>query len=365
MLANPAPAPEAADTSAPPKKTPAHVKDYEAQMKLAISALDLVRKHLTPPNPKTFEFWYQYADGSNLELKAEVDTLLKRGPGTLSMYDVEQFYDQYIAGASEEDDAERNASTGLGDELKAVHEVLKNYVEHSKSFGDTLNVSMGELTPDATAQQIAKTVKCLIGENQRMEEETSELRNSVEHSQEQVKQLESRLQKAKDVSLFDPLTQLRNRRYYDQELPKLIIKSALDGTPMCLAVADIDHFKRVNDNFGHQIGDGILKLFADLLMKNIKGRDLVVRYGGEEFVVLLPETQLADAKALLEQIRKKLEGLSLSVRTTGQTVGNVTSSFGLVQLKPDEDKNALFERADQLLYRAKEEGRNRIITEND
>ena len=347
---------------APSQKSPPRVRDYETTMKLAITALDLVRSHLTPPNPKTFEFWYNYADGNNQELRAEVDALLKQGPGKLSPYDVEQFYDQFIAGAGEKG-AERAASQGLGEELKAVQDVLRNYVEHSKTFGDTLSVSMGELTPDASAQQIAKTVQCLIGENHRMERETSELRTSVDHSQEQVKLLESRLEKAKDVSLYDPLTQLRNRRYYDQELPKLIIKAALDEKPLCLAVADIDHFKRVNDNFGHQIGDGILKLFADLLMKNIKGRDLVVRYGGEEFVILLPETQLNDAIVLLEQIRTKLQGLSLSVRTTGQKVGNVTASFGVVQLKPDEDKGSLFERADQLLYRAKEEGRNRIISE--
>ena len=334
-------------------------------MKLAISALDLVRRHLTPPNPKTFEFWYKYADGDNIEMKNEVDALLAKEQGTLSPYDVDQFYDQYIRGEGEDAEIEKTTSAGLGEELKAVHEVLRNYVEHSKSFGDTLSVSKDELTQDASAQQIAKTVECLIGENQRMEQETSELRSSVENSQEQVKMLETRLEKAKDISLYDPLTQLRNRRYYDQELPKLIIKAALDEKPLCLAVADIDKFKAVNDTFGHQIGDGILKLFADLLMKNIKGRDLVVRYGGEEFVILLPETRLEDAKSLLEHIRTKLQGLSLSVRTTGQTVGHVTSSFGLVQLRPDEDKTSLFERADTLLYRAKEEGRNRIISELD
>ncbi len=334
-------------------------------MKLAISALDLVRRHLTPPNPKTFEFWYKYADGDNIELKNSVDALLAKEQGTLSPYDVDQFYDQYIRGEGEDAEIEKTTSAGLGEELKAVHEVLRNYVEHSKSFGDTLSVSKDELTQDASAQQIAKTVECLIGENQRMERETSELRSSVENSQEQVKMLETRLEKAKDISLYDPLTQLRNRRYYDQELPKLIIKAALDEKPLCLAVADIDKFKAVNDTFGHQIGDGILKLFADLLMKNIKGRDLVVRYGGEEFVILLPETRLEDARSLLEQIRTKLQGLSLSVRTTGQTVGHVTSSFGLVQLRPDEDKTSLFERADTLLYRAKEEGRNRIISELD
>ncbi len=334
-------------------------------MKLAISALDLVRRHLTPPNPKTFEFWYKYADGDNIELKNSVDALLAKEQGTLSPYDVDQFYDQYIRGEGEENDIEKKTSAGLGEELKAVHEVLRNYVEHSKSFGDTLSVSKDELTQDASAQQIAKTVECLIGENQRMEQETSELRSSVENSQEQVKLLETRLEKAKDISLYDPLTQLRNRRYYDLELPKLIIKAALDEKPLCLAVADIDKFKVVNDTFGHQIGDGILKLFADLLMKNIKGRDLVVRYGGEEFVILLPETRVEDARSLLEQIRTKLQGLSLSVRTTGQTVGHVTSSVGLVQLRPDEDKTSLFERADTLLYRAKEEGRNRIISELD
>ncbi len=82
-------------------------------------------------------------------------------------------------------------------------------------------------------------------------------------------------------------------------------------------------------------------------------------------MILLPETRLSDAVLLLEQIRTKLQGLSLSVRTTGETVGHVTASFGVVQLRPNEDKGTLFERADQLLYRAKEEGRNRILSEND
>ncbi len=349
------------DLNAAVPGSPQLANEFEATLKLANSALALATAHLTPPNPNTYEFWYTYVDGQNTELKDQADSLLDKGPGNISGYDIEQLCDEYIRKEEAQQDIESEASAELSNELKTMREVLKNYLEQSESFSDTLAVSTKDLSSLSTVEQITKAVQCVLAENERMQRETSGLRSSVKKSQNQITTLEARLEKAREVSLCDPLTKLHNRRHYDKTLPKFIFKASLDGRPLCLAVADIDHFKRINDTFGHHVGDGVLKLFSDLLSKSVKGRDLVARYGGEEFVIVLPETTMEDAFTLVEKIRENLQGMKLAVRKTGEVIGNVTASFGIAQLQDADDKESLFERADALLYQAKEAGRNRVV----
>ena len=130
---------------------------------------------------------------------------------------------------------------------------------------------------------------------------------------------------------------------------------------MCLVMGDIDRFKAINDTFGHQIGDEILKMFAKLLSSNVKGRDTVARFGGEEFAIILPETRLADAEHLTESIRSQLEGKELAVNNSGEPIGKITASFGIAQLGEHDDPDTLVQRADARLYEAKCAGRNRVV----
>jgi diguanylate cyclase len=128
-------------------------------------------------------------------------------------------------------------------------------------------------------------------------------------------------------------------------------------------MADVDHFKRINDTFGHAVGDEILRRFGELLSKNIKGRDTATRYGGEEFVVLLPHTKIDGACFLGEQIRSELENKKWMHHKTGQPIGKVTASFGIAQLRDGEEPDALIDRADAKLYEAKAAGRNCVKSE--
>ncbi len=335
--------------------------EFSSSMEIANSAFRFIQTHMTPPVPRSYEFWYTYAQGNNEKLNEHVNALLQRGAGRLKDYDIEQIHEEHISQSSAEQKLQRETSAGFSKELNGMHDVLKSYVSSSESFGDTISASLEELPSATSIDQVSETLKNVLIENERMQQETKELRSKVENSQAQIGKLEKKLVAAREVSFYDSLTQLRNRRYYDQQLPQELLKASLENQPLCLAVADIDHFKRINDKFGHSVGDGVLKLFANLLSNSVKGRDMVARYGGEEFVVVLPETELEDAFTLIDGIRVKFKAINLTVRKTGQTIGNVTSSFGIARFEPGDDEETLFIRADSLLYQAKKSGRDRIV----
>jgi diguanylate cyclase len=194
-----------------------------------------------------------------------------------------------------------------------------------------------------------------------MQRDTAELNANLENSRSQIEKLRWNLAEAQELGMRDPLTALNNRRCFDINLAKEIAEARANGTEMCLVMGDIDRFKAVNDTFGHLIGDEILKMFARLLSSNVKGRDTVARFGGEEFAIILPETGLEDAQTLTEDIRRQLEAKQLALNNSGVPIGKITASFGVAQLAERDDAATLVQRADAKLYEAKSAGRNRVV----
>jgi len=162
------------------------------------------------------------------------------------------------------------------------------------------------------------------------------------------------------MATLDRMTGLFVHHYFQERLIEEIKRSERTGTPLTLLMADLDHFKNVNDTYGHQQGDIILKGTASIIHQNIRGFDIASRYGGEEFAIILTETDLAAADAIAERLRKKIED---AVYKNGEKNIKVTISIGLAQYNHKKDKNAidLIKRADTVLYAAKAQGRNRII----
>jgi len=172
--------------------------------------------------------------------------------------------------------------------------------------------------------------------------------------------LRSHLAEAQEISMRDPLTSLSNRRRFDDSLARELADARQQGTTLSLVLADIDNFKKVNDLFGHTIGDEILKMFARVLQDNVCARDTVYRYGGEEFAVILPETEVENARRITERMRTQLEGMQLAVNDSGQEIGRITASFGIAELSLGDNADTLVQRADAKLYQAKCAGRNRV-----
>ena len=156
----------------------------------------------------------------------------------------------------------------------------------------------------------------------------------------------------------DSLTGLYNRRYLDETLEREVSRARREGIPLSLVMLDIDHFKRVNDTYGHQVGDQALKMLASILLANIRAEDVACRYGGEEFLILLPNMPLGAAIQRAEVWRSAVEELSV-------TMGDFNITFAItlgVAAYPEHGKTPddLTRCADQALYRAKHEGRNQV-----
>jgi two-component system, cell cycle response regulator len=171
--------------------------------------------------------------------------------------------------------------------------------------------------------------------------------------------LRSNVQAAMEMAVVDPLTGLNNRRYLESHLAGLLDQAAQRGRPVSAMILDIDHFKKVNDSWGHDAGDEVLRVFAARVKHAVRGADLMCRFGGEEFVVVMPDTRQAVAKIVAERIRAAIAGAPFPIDKGARTIP-VTVSIGLAESRRDDAPDALFRRADQALYQSKKDGRNRV-----
>jgi len=175
--------------------------------------------------------------------------------------------------------------------------------------------------------------------------------------------LRDNVQMSIEMAITDALTGLHNRRYMETHLHMLVDQATARGKPMTLLLVDIDYFKSINDTFGHDAGDDVLREFAVRMRKSTRGIDLTCRYGGEEFVIVMPETDKAVATVVAERIRRRIASEPFAIRG-GEEAVDVTISIGLATLAGETDSvAAILKRADQALYRAKRDGRNRVVVD--
>ena len=172
--------------------------------------------------------------------------------------------------------------------------------------------------------------------------------------------LRTRLEESVEFAITDSLTGLHNRRYMEGHLRTLVAESLTAKRPLSVLVADIDFFKRINDTYGHDAGDHVLREFANRFRRNTRGVDLACRFGGEEFVTIMPDTTIEKACQVAERLRACIAAEPFRLNATTQIA--VTASVGLAMLERDDDTpETLFKRADNALYSAKRDGRNRVV----
>jgi two-component system, cell cycle response regulator len=174
--------------------------------------------------------------------------------------------------------------------------------------------------------------------------------------------LRNRIDEGLEMAVTDGLTGLFNRRYMETHLGTLVTQGQKSGKPVSLLIADIDHFKRVNDTYGHDNGDLVLKEFAARFRRNTRGIDLGCRLGGEEFVIIMPETDLRRAFQIGERLRATIAAEPFRLNDGSEL--ELTASVGVATVEsPDETPSTLYKRADTALYAAKRDGRNRVMVE--
>lgn len=206
------------------------------------------------------------------------------------------------------------------------------------------------------AEHDIRDIERLAAEVLQLNEELAEAQRALTR---QNQGLQRSNQQILDTSRTDPLTGAANRRRFDERLQEELDRCQRTSGGLSLALADVDHFKQVNDDFGHLAGDAVLKALVVVMQAGTRAYDLVARWGGEEFVILLPDTESALAVDVADRIR-----LAFGDETVPAVSRPITVSFGIAAARPGDSAETLLARADAALYRAKEDGRNRVCVED-
>lgn len=240
--------------------------------------------------------------------------------------------------------------------LEIARQNASNHDANRKALRDAEERLLKLTTPE----QVRVIVSLLVAENERARTHVLRTIAALKANLSSIEKLAADVAAAEAASSTDILTGLGNRRSFDRQLKAAVDEARGSGTPCSFILCDLDHFKTVNDRFGHLLGDDVLRMFASVLQSSFRPGDLIARYGGEEFAVILPRTGLTEARHVAEMVRGSIEAKEFKVRHTGQPIGKLTASFGVGELLPNEDNTDLFARVDGLLYQAKSGGRNRV-----
>ena len=313
-----------------------------------------------PPMPAYYSVWFSHLEKSNDALSTEIEKKLDKD-GNVDEFFLKELHERYFEFANPTKEIEHFAVEILK-ETNALQRLSKIFDTNTKQFNsDLADASQNAADIAGDNANATKIVSSLVDAAQRAILRNNKLEKDLATASEKIDNLQSSIDEIAKDAKTDYLTKLNNRRYFDNTIPQLLTAARNENTPLCMIVADIDHFKSFNDKWGHPVGDQVLKLVADVLRENIKGKDLLARYGGEEFAIALPNTSLSDAKKLADNIRLAVSKRKLINRATNQSLGRVTMSFGVAQIADDWDADILYSAADSALYQAKEGGRNRAV----
>jgi diguanylate cyclase len=315
------------------------------------------------PEPEVYELFYLHACGVDPALSRALERVM--AVGELSPEGVKELRRAHLGDIAAAEvlalvEAAQESAIALSERLDRGHADLKAY-DAALALEDEALAVMRD------AHQLAELVQRLRRANASMLAANRRLEADIEAATLETGKLLDRLDTAERAARTDPLTGLPNRRGLMDALKKAVAHALEEGVPLTVALADIDHFKRVNDQWGHAIGDEVLRCVATHLQthaKRVAGeRGLAGRYGGEEFLVALPGLGLAEASASVDTARAILARQVLRRADDGASLGRVSFSAGIALLRADDTVEMLVDRADSALYAAKRAGRDRVLPE--
>ncbi len=322
--------------------------------------LPLMSRHAAGYSPDSYELWYEYVRGGNPALREELDALVNACE-RLSHQLTFELHQKHLADRTEE--TTRQAGAGL---LELMHTVRSSVAAASSDATefDAQLAAFGEgLATAGSTEDMRQHVDTMRGDVDRMNRSLSTLNDRLEASHREVARLQKELRRARDEASLDPLSGILNRRGFEAEIRRLCAAASASGSPFCVVMIDIDHFKRINDTYGHPFGDQVIRAVGQVLSQLTQRKDVAARYGGEEFALLLPETPLTGARDVAERLRGAISRGHIKRGNDGEPVGNITVSAGVAQYVNGEDPTSLVARADRALYASKQSGRNRVTVD--
>lgn len=334
--------------------------DRERTFALADRANVLMRDYGSSATPRAYTVWYTYVSGVQPLMNDAIKRLTTEN-GCLADTDIDSLYETYLDSRRLTTETER-MSTNMLAEIEGIMEVMDLSLGSTAEFGASLQALTLDL--DVSGQNRARVreiVATLVSTTREVTANNRILESRMRESRSEIETLRETLEATRLESLTDPLTGLSNRKHFEESLRKMVEAAAGQPVPSSLIVIDVDFFKRFNDVYGHLTGDQVLRLVAIVMREHLKARATLARFGGEEFGILLPDTDRAAAVAIAEKVRASVMGRELVKRTTGESLGKVTISLGVASSRPGDTAVSLLERADQCMFMAKRDGRNRTV----
>lgn len=331
--------------------------DIETSFDNLKQTIPLLLKHKISAVPTNYALWYTYVANESPELNASLDEALEYKQ-QLSLSKSKELYRHHIA------DKQEVGAWQLRQSLEAMMVELSQTMQDTRTDTNDFKKNMDGCLKDLakvekegwTLEEVMGLVRNMVKETQVIRQSTLSFNATLANAEKEIAELRKQLEASQQEALYDALTGLCNRRYFDEELA-----ANMGSETLSLILLDIDHFKKINDNYGHLMGDLVIKAIAKKLQANCREGSDAFRYGGEEFAILLPNTNFKSARHRAESVRTAIEKINVVNKRTNESLGDITASFGVAQLKPKETAEAFVNRADKQLYQAKKLGRNRVM----
>ncbi len=336
-------------------------KTPEKAIRAASEAFAKMQELDIPPLPVNYAVWYTHATGENPTLSKAISKMKFGDPKTAAMLTL-QLYEKHLSPEAE-GQLVRDTGAKMEFELTEVLSAITTAMGNAEDFETALQSNLSDLAADQGLDAITSVVKSLASEAEKIQVSNSDLQKRLEESTTEIMSLRQNLADVRKEALTDALTEIANRKMLDITLAQAISKAEDDGSSLVIVMTDIDFFKKINDTYGHQTGDQVLRLVAKILDSSVREEELAARYGGEEFSLVLPGSTLEQAKEVCERVRNTVSSRQIRNRSTGESMGNITLSLGVAKYRPGDTADEMVERADACLYYAKRHGRNQTVLE--
>ena len=318
----------------------------------AVLTNELLEKYQIPPTPINYSVFFLYSNGSNPLLNQQINIQIKQKK-PLDCIFIETLFNQYISNTEQ---VHNDVINPLNESIDTLLSKINQQVTLDNEAIENLNKIDKALESSIHSSSLNKVVSYLVTTVNNSTNQHKKLSAELTRTNKTVSELKEKLEIARKEAILDSLTGLLNRRGCDEKLQKI----NLEKTHTSLAI-DIDNFKKINDNFGHFIGDRVLQRVANAIKANISDLDLAVRYGGEEFVVVIVNQTAKEAKVIAEKIRLSIANLKLKQKNSDNYLPKISVSVGIAERKNETNWLELFKRADDALYQAKSAGRNCLM----
>jgi diguanylate cyclase len=323
---------------------------------LANAAFATLQQYEIPASPHNYELWYEYHAGHSPDLRRTIDIIISNNAG-FDERNLRDLYATFFSSAKEEQ-AVRETSLHVQETLQEVIALAERAQTDARQFGATLSgVAAGDF--GKSIESLKERIQHLIRETQKTAGRSEYVGLRLRESVIKIEALERNLESALRDATMDGLTGVANRKSFDAAIRKLAGDAMNSGDDLALLMIDVDHFKNVNDTWGHDVGDAVLCHVARTLQQSVRVQDHIARYGGEEFTVILPHTDRNDAVTVGEHLCQALARDPLRSDVT-PPMKPITISIGVSLYEAGDPLADWVKRSDAALYRAKREGRNRV-----